>query len=270
MSKRGKDVLSPIAVPIQRTALSTFDDSFSFLKEKFVAEMKRMDDEMEKFSSNLLKLYGQQEPSGPSGVKGQASGPSETTEQPIWDAVAKSPIIQGKGSERTIKLQFDVSAFDPNDITLEIVNDKLQVYAKHEQKTDNLEYIREMRRQVVLPHGINRSTITASLSRDGVLTVLAPLPNLVAPPLSKVLSKNVDAGSEVKKLAENKQQTAVELKDPEIPSAVTNQVPPNPLIPISSAPASAVPNSVPARGTAGAKSPNRTTKSPSKSKQPAK
>ncbi|KAI5638393.1 hsp20/alpha crystallin family domain-containing protein [Phthorimaea operculella] len=214
--------------------------------------------------TNLQVLYGLQGPSG------QANQPAGTNEQPLWDALANSPLIQGEGDDKIIKLQFDVSAFDPNDIRLEFINDKLQVYAKHEEKTNNLDYIRELRRQVVLPHGIERSSIIATLSRDGVLTVQAPLPPLVAGPPSRVLSKNLEARNvEVKKLANTKVPTVTEQKDPDIPSALVGQVTPTSQVLTSPAPASVAKSNAPPRGVSPGAKANRTPKTSAKSK-PAK
>lgn len=36
-------------VPVQRTDLSSFDDAFSSMKERFEAEMRRVDEEMTRF-----------------------------------------------------------------------------------------------------------------------------------------------------------------------------------------------------------------------------
>lgn len=51
-----------------------------------------------------------------------------------------------------------------------------QVYAKHEEKSDSRSVFREYNREFLLPEGTNPDLIRSSLSRDGVLTVEAPLP----------------------------------------------------------------------------------------------
>ena len=51
-----------------------------------------------------------------------------------------------------------------------------QVHAKHEEKTDTKSVYREYNREFLLPKGTNPETIKSSLSKDGVLTVEAPLP----------------------------------------------------------------------------------------------
>lgn len=53
-----------------------------------------------------------------------------------------------------------------------------QVHAKHEEKSDNRSVYREYNREFLLPKGTNPEHIRSSLSKDGVLTVEAPLPAL--------------------------------------------------------------------------------------------
>lgn len=50
------------------------------------------------------------------------------------------------------------------------------VHAKHEEKTDTKSVYREYNREFLLPKGVNPEQIRSSLSKDGVLTVDAPLP----------------------------------------------------------------------------------------------
>ncbi|KAK6625942.1 hypothetical protein RUM43_006241 [Polyplax serrata] len=54
----------------------------------------------------------------------------------------------------------------------------LQVHAKHEEKSESKSVYREYNREFLLPKGTNPESIKSSLSKDGVLTVEAPLPAL--------------------------------------------------------------------------------------------
>ena len=56
-----------------------------------------------------------------------------------------------------------------------------QVHAKHEEKSDNRSVYREYNREFLLPKGVNPEAIKSSLSKDGVLTVEAPLPAIEGP-----------------------------------------------------------------------------------------
>ena len=51
-----------------------------------------------------------------------------------------------------------------------------QVHAKHEEKSDNKSVYREYNREFLLPKGVNPELIRSSLSKEGILTVEAPLP----------------------------------------------------------------------------------------------
>lgn len=55
-----------------------------------------------------------------------------------------------------------------------------QVHAKHEEKTESKSVYREYNREFLLPKGTNPEQIKSSLSKDGVLTVEAPLPAITA------------------------------------------------------------------------------------------
>lgn len=35
-----------------------------------------------------------------------------------WDSIANSPLVEGEGESRTLKLQFDLSQFDPEEVKL--------------------------------------------------------------------------------------------------------------------------------------------------------
>lgn len=56
-----------------------------------------------------------------------------------------------------------------------------QVHAKHEEKSENRSVYREYNREFLLPKGTNPEQIRSSLSKDGILTIEAPLPALEAP-----------------------------------------------------------------------------------------
>jgi len=110
-------------------------------------------------------------------VGGGGGGPSS------GDILAglNSPLIHDSsdsttGGEKSLKLRFDVSQFAPEEIVLKTVDNKLLVHAKHEEKSETKSVYREYNREFLLPTGVNPELIRSSLSKDGVLTVEAPLP----------------------------------------------------------------------------------------------
>lgn len=112
-----------------------------------------------------------------------------------------SPLIQEDGDNKVLKLRFDVSQYTPEEIVVKTVDNKLmvrlvmscfrgtfsttlvsfQVHAKHEEKTDTKSVYREYNREFLLPKNVNPESIRSSLSKDGVLTVDAPLPAIAGP-----------------------------------------------------------------------------------------
>jgi len=190
---------------------SVMDSEFNNIRERFDSEMKRMEDEMNKFRSELISRqadtfrktstsksvysssesktiidgkevegskssYSSREVTGESdllpGVTGAMGGHS------AWLQGLKSPLIkedEGSGSKE-LKLRFDVSEYAPEEIMVKTVDNKLLVHAKHEETGSGKSIYREYNREFLLPHGTNPELIKSSLSKDGILTVEAPLP----------------------------------------------------------------------------------------------
>lgn len=88
----------------------------------------------------------------------------------------QSPIIQDTEEGRVLKLRFDVTQYDADEIVVKTLDNRLTVQAKHEEKSENRSVYREYNREFHLPDGTDVEAIRSSLSRDGVLTVECPLP----------------------------------------------------------------------------------------------
>lgn len=97
-----------------------------------------------------------------------------------WLDEFNSPLIQEDGNSKCLKLRFDVSQYAPEEIVVKTVDNKLLVHAKHEEKTESKSVYREYNREFLLPKGTNPEQIKSSLSKDGVLTVEAPLPAITS------------------------------------------------------------------------------------------
>jgi len=176
-------------IPIKLGDFSVIDSEFSNIRERFDAEMRKMEDEMTKFRSDLMNresnffkttsnsqntITSNHSELPPSRLSG-ASAPSG------WVESIKSPLIQEDGDNKMLKLRFDVSQYEPEEIVVKTVDNKLLVHAKHEEKSDSKSVYREYNREFLLPKGTNPEAIKSSLSKDGVLTVEAPLPALGGP-----------------------------------------------------------------------------------------
>jgi len=109
------------------------------------------------------------------GVTGAMGGHS------AWLQGIRSPLIaEESGAEKELKLRFDVSQYSPEEIMVKTVDNKLLVHAKHEESTGGKSIYREYNREFLLPSGTNPELIRSSLSKDGILTVEAPLPGNAA------------------------------------------------------------------------------------------
>jgi len=96
-----------------------------------------------------------------------------------WLQGLDSPLIQEDAAnmgQKELKLRFDVSQYTPEEIMVKTVDNKLLVHAKHEENTHGNSVFREYNREFLLPSGTDPESIKSSLSKDGILTVEAPLP----------------------------------------------------------------------------------------------
>jgi HSP20 family molecular chaperone IbpA len=174
-------------VPVLRSDNNLIDTEFSSIRDRFESEMKKMEDEMNRFRGQLMdkesSLFG---PNYTSSVTEKRSSHSTSSSSDVRDSKGReltswlddlnSPLIQDSKDGKVLKLRFDVTQYAPEEIVVKTVDNRLQVHAKHEEKSDNRSVYREYNREFLLPKGTNPELIRSSLSRDGVLTVEAPVP----------------------------------------------------------------------------------------------
>ncbi|XP_037071309.1 heat shock protein 30D-like isoform X2 [Pollicipes pollicipes] len=179
-------------IPIKKSDCSVIDTEFSSIREHFDAEMRKMEDEMNKFRTELINRESPRMQSSitssstTSQQSHQTSGGAPSTDLAMrsaadpknWIESLNSPLVQDDGDKKHLKLRFDVSQYKPEEIVVKTVDNKLLVHAKHEEKSDCRSVYREYNREFLLPQGSNPEMIKSSLSKDGVLTVEAPLPAL--------------------------------------------------------------------------------------------
>ncbi|XP_051160843.1 heat shock protein 30C isoform X1 [Leptopilina boulardi] len=199
-------------IPIKLGDFSVIDTEFSNIRERFDAEMRKMEDEMSRFRSELMNRESNIFKSTMSKHQTKSSSEQRTTttsKSESWDKTEtskptrssfdcfkstttqsnqsqndsntwldgyNSPLIQDEGNNKMLKLRFDVSQYTPEEIVVKTVDNKLLVHAKHEEKSETKSVYREYNREFLLPKGTNPESIKSSLSKDGVLTVEAPLP----------------------------------------------------------------------------------------------
>jgi len=173
-------------IPIKLGDFSVIDTEFSNIRERFDAEMRKMEEEMSKFRSELMNresnnFFKSTTSTTQSSTQNSSSDlAARPTEVNTWLDDLNSPLIQEDGNNKCLKLRFDVSQYAPEEIVVKTVDNKLLVHAKHEEKTESKSVYREYNREFLLPKGTNPEQIKSSLSKDGVLTIDAPLPALGA------------------------------------------------------------------------------------------
>lgn len=96
---------------------------------------------------------------------------------------ASSPLIitNSESGAKEFKLRFDVSAYEPEQIAVKTVDNRLQVHARRQERDANHSSYSEYNKEFLLPQGTNPELIKSSLSADGVLTIEVPLPGQEAP-----------------------------------------------------------------------------------------
>ncbi|KAI4459545.1 heat shock protein hsp-12.2-related [Holotrichia oblita] len=176
-------------IPIKLGDFSVIDTEFSNIRERFDAEMRKMEEEMSRFRSELMNRESQNFFRSTTSTTTQSStqqhGAGDICARPSGDVKTwlddlNSPLVQDDGNNKCLKLRFDVSQYSPEEIVVKTVDNKLLVHAKHEEKTESKSVYREYNREFLLPKGTNPEHIKSSLSKDGVLTVEAPLPAITS------------------------------------------------------------------------------------------
>ena len=78
----------------------------------------------------------------------------------------------------TYKIMVNVENYNPDELTIKTVGNAVQVEAKHMEKTSDGRSFssRNFTQSFSLPKGVNPEDVKSSLSKDGTLTIEAPLP----------------------------------------------------------------------------------------------
>ena len=87
----------------------------------------------------------------------------------------KTVFEEGSDGNQRFKVRFDVSEFKPDEIQVKVQDNKVMVYAKHEERHASQSVSREYSRQVDIPPNVDQEQLQCILSRDGILTVDGPV-----------------------------------------------------------------------------------------------
>ncbi|OWA49863.1 hypothetical protein BV898_14400 [Hypsibius exemplaris] len=92
----------------------------------------------------------------------------------LMDRSAIIPRIVDQNGQKIAQFNFDIKGFKPQDVHIKTTDGRLVVSAKHEDKGEDHHAIREFRRMVTLPEGMQIEGMKSRLDPNGVLSVYAP------------------------------------------------------------------------------------------------
>ncbi|KAG8434479.1 hypothetical protein GDO86_012743 [Hymenochirus boettgeri] len=91
---------------------------------------------------------------------------------PSW---IDSGLSEMKFEKDKFSVNVDVKHFSPEELTVKVVGEYIEIHGKHEERQDEHGYIsRDFHRTYKIPSDVDHHSITSSLSPDGVLTVSGP------------------------------------------------------------------------------------------------
>lgn len=99
---------------------SHIDRDFQRIRSKFDDEMRRMEEEMSKFRGSI-KSHEQDINSRP------LSPDSRRREMSSFVDTLESPLINESSDGKSLKLKFDLTGYEPEEIVVKTVDNKLQV-----------------------------------------------------------------------------------------------------------------------------------------------
>lgn len=107
-------------VQVRKSEESHIDRDFQTIRDRFDDEMRRMEDEMSRFRGSLLDHNRDVEcrPLSPSSRRRELSSFVDSFE---------SPLIKESSDGKLLKLKFDVTDYEPEEIVVKTVDNKLQV-----------------------------------------------------------------------------------------------------------------------------------------------
>ena len=84
----------------------------------------------------------------------------------------------------TYKILVNVESYKPEELVIKTVDNTVHVEATHQEKTsDGRSYsTKSFNQSFTLPRGVNPDLVTSALSKEGVLTIAAPLPQALKGP----------------------------------------------------------------------------------------
>ncbi|GFW61337.1 hypothetical protein TNCV_4136551 [Trichonephila clavipes] len=83
--------------------------------------------------------------------------------------------VQILSKDDKFQVKLDTSNYQPDEITVKVINDRIAISAKHESRGDDVYEYHEMTRSFDLPEGVDPATVVSRLNTSGQLTIEAPM-----------------------------------------------------------------------------------------------
>nr|P02501.1 RecName: Full=Alpha-crystallin A chain [Orycteropus afer]prf//0708219A crystallin alpha [Orycteropus afer] len=95
--------------------------------------------------------------------------------QSLFRTVLDSGISEVRSDRDQFLILLDVKHFSPEELTVKVLDDFVEIHGKHNERQDDHGYIsREFHRRYRLPSNVDQSALSCSLSADGMLTFCGP------------------------------------------------------------------------------------------------
>ena len=158
-------------IPIQQDDLS-FEERQSKVWEDMEKDMERRrqewEDEIERMRSDFFQL------------KPNANGKLDalSDKMSVKDTMddTKTVIEKDHNGRPVFRARFNVHEYKPEEVNVKMEANKIIVYAKHEEKDGHKSVSREFSREVNIPNEVDPMALQCTISKDGILTVEAPMP----------------------------------------------------------------------------------------------
>ncbi|NP_001079340.1 crystallin alpha A S homeolog [Xenopus laevis] len=86
-----------------------------------------------------------------------------------------SGISEVRSDRDRFVINLDVKHFSPEDLSVKVHDDFVEIHGKHNERQDDHGYIsREFHRRYRLPSNMDQNSVSCTLSADGILTLFGP------------------------------------------------------------------------------------------------
>lgn len=110
-------------IQVSKTEESAIDQDFERIRNRFDAEMRRMEDEMSRFRGSLIDHSKH--------IDSHSLSPSSRRrEMDTFVNSFESPLIRESSDGKMLKLKFDLTEYKPEEIVVKTIDNKLQVSEK--------------------------------------------------------------------------------------------------------------------------------------------